>query len=81
MKAYREYLLGHINYLAKDMGLAGDFNKTLVADVEAMIAFETKLANITVPDEERRNQSLLYNKWSLDDLTNSMKEVRNFHYV
>lgn len=77
MAAYRAYLAGHINCLAKDMQLPEKYNETVGKDVDDVIEFEKKLANITVPEEDRRNQSLLYNKWTLKQLYNSMTSVTN----
>lgn len=34
-----------------------------------IVDFETNLANITVPQEERRDEELIYNKMEAKDLT------------
>lgn len=77
MAVHRAKLFKHIIYLAEDMGLPGKYNETLGKDLDDMIEFERKLANITVPEEDRRNKSLLYNKLTLKQLITSMTSVTN----
>lgn len=36
--------------------------------MEEIVDFETTLANITVPQEERRDEELIYNKMEAKDL-------------
>lgn len=40
--------------------------------MEEIVDFETTLANITVPQEERRDEELIYNKMEAKDLTVSI---------
>lgn len=40
--------------------------------MEEVLDFETTLANITVPQEERRDEELIYNKMEAKDLTVSV---------
>lgn len=40
--------------------------------MEDVLDFETTLANITVPQEERRDEELIYNKMEAKDLTVSV---------
>lgn len=49
------------------MLLGGEENETR-RQMQAVIDFETRLAEITTPQEERRDEEKLYNRMSISDL-------------
>lgn len=49
------------------MLLGGEPNTTK-AQMQAIIDFETKLANITIPNEQRRDEEALYNLMTIKQL-------------
>lgn len=55
--------------------LGGEENSTK-KQMQAVIDFETKLAQITIPPEERRDEEKLYNLMSLSDLQHKAPFVR-----
>lgn len=56
-----------------DLGvLLGGTKEGSRAMMEEVLDFETTLANITVPPEERRDEELIYNKMEAKDLTVSV---------
>jgi len=55
--------------------LGGEENSTK-KQMQAIIDFETKLAKITIPPEERRDEEKLYNLMSLNDLQRKAPFVR-----
>uniref|UniRef100_A0A4W6DH36 Endothelin-converting enzyme 1 n=1 Tax=Lates calcarifer TaxID=8187 RepID=A0A4W6DH36_LATCA len=56
--ANEKYLTAYLNFLME-----------LGAMMEEIVDFETTLANITVPQEERRDEELIYHKMEAKDLT------------
>lgn len=75
MNAYKKYILAHLTILANDMGLSDKYSSHWNDDIDSMIKFEKSLANITIAESERRNPTLLYNKWTVEKLMTSMTEV------
>ncbi|KAI0221727.1 Neprilysin-4 [Lamellibrachia satsuma] len=53
------------------IALGGDHNDS-ARDMNAMVDFEISLANITVPAALRRNLEAMYNKYTVNDLTNKV---------
>uniref|UniRef100_A0AAR5Q8X8 Endothelin-converting enzyme 1 n=1 Tax=Dendroctonus ponderosae TaxID=77166 RepID=A0AAR5Q8X8_DENPD len=71
---HRKILDAYLAYMTKiGVLLGGEPNATL-KQMEAVIAFETELANITTPSELRRDDESLYHLMTLADL----KEKANF---
>lgn len=52
--------------------LLGGSEETSRAVMEEIVDFETTLANITVPQDERRDEELIYHKMEAKDLTVSV---------
>lgn len=52
--------------------LLGGTKESSRAMMEEVLDFETTLANITVPQEERRDEELIYNKMEAKDLAVSV---------
>lgn len=60
----------------EDAGLARNEQK-ITSDVDEIIEFETKLAKILVPEEDRRDFSKMYNLRHLSDMQQLMPMVRS----
>ncbi|MCP9261885.1 Neprilysin-1 [Dirofilaria immitis] len=67
LKAYRKYIIDKAMLVSHDVGIS---RKQIEIENEAddIISFEKKLAQIMVPEENRRNYSLLYHQYHLSDL-------------
>uniref|UniRef100_A0AAX7V2E0 Endothelin-converting enzyme 1 n=1 Tax=Astatotilapia calliptera TaxID=8154 RepID=A0AAX7V2E0_ASTCA len=63
------YLTAYLNFLVELGVLLGGTKESSRAMMEEVLDFETTLANITVPQEERRDEELIYNKMEAKDLT------------
>ncbi|CAD6192583.1 unnamed protein product [Caenorhabditis auriculariae] len=67
LKAYRKYTIGKVRYYTQDAGLS--VNETKIAsDVDEIIDFETRWANVLVAEEDRRNFTAMYNLMHLNDI-------------
>ncbi|ETN84136.1 hypothetical protein NECAME_07020, partial [Necator americanus] len=61
MVAYKKYFLEIVKILHEDANIT--LNLSLIkSNVDNVIEFEQKLAEIVVPEDERRNSTRLYNK-------------------
>ncbi|XP_043280868.1 endothelin-converting enzyme homolog isoform X2 [Venturia canescens] len=61
-------LVAYLDYMTKiGVLLGGEENETR-RQMQAVIDFETRLAEITTPQEERRDEEKLYNRMSISDL-------------
>lgn len=65
---HRKVLSEYIEYMTKVCVLLGANETTARIQMEAVINFEKKLANITIPMEERRNEEAMYHPMKLKDL-------------
>ncbi|KHJ78902.1 hypothetical protein OESDEN_21469, partial [Oesophagostomum dentatum] len=65
--------------LEEDAGITHNPTK-IEANVDEVIAFEKKLAEIVVPEDERRNSTRLYNKRKIADLYEYMDDVKWVEY-
>lgn len=63
-----QYLTAYLHFLTELGVLLGGSEETSRAMMEEIVDFETTLANITVPQEERRDEELIYNKMEAKDL-------------
>lgn len=65
---YSQYLSAYLNFLV-DLGVllggSAASSRTMMA---AIVDFETALANISVPQEKRRDEELIYHKMKAKDL-------------
>uniref|UniRef100_A0AAQ4S1M9 Endothelin-converting enzyme 1 n=1 Tax=Gasterosteus aculeatus aculeatus TaxID=481459 RepID=A0AAQ4S1M9_GASAC len=79
--ANEKYLTAYLNFLTELgvlLGGAQETSRTLMAEI---VDFETNLANITVPQEERRDEELIYNKMEAKDLTTLIPAVDWMPYL
>ncbi|XP_030246015.1 neprilysin-3 isoform X2 [Drosophila navojoa] len=65
---HRKVLSEYIEYMTKVCVLLGANETTARIQMEAVINFEKKLANITIPMEDRRNEEAMYHPMKLKDL-------------
>ncbi|XP_054713276.1 endothelin-converting enzyme homolog isoform X1 [Uloborus diversus] len=63
-----EVLVAYLSYMTKVGVLLGGEENATRAQMEDVIEFETKLANITIPAEERRDDEELYHKKTISEL-------------
>ena len=70
VKAYLEYMQA----LAKAMGATGDYEREL----EEMLDFEIRLANVTTPKEERRDAEAKYNPTLLKDFASTEGQPKSW---
>lgn len=67
-----QYLTAYLNFLMELGVLLGGSEETSRTLMEEILDFETTLANITVPQDERRDEELIYHKMEAKDLTVSV---------
>ncbi|XP_061742313.1 endothelin-converting enzyme 1 [Nerophis ophidion] len=66
--ANEKYLTAYLNFLVELGVLLGGSEETSRVLMGEIVDFETTLANITVPQEERRDEELIYHKIEAKDL-------------
>ncbi|CDW57428.1 Peptidase family M13 containing protein [Trichuris trichiura] len=74
MTAYKRYFQRIVELIATDMGMT--YTKDMEAEVGEILNFEKTYAAITSPDDQRRNHSLLYNRWTLRQLKEEMTAIK-----
>ncbi|XP_054166758.1 neprilysin-2-like [Oppia nitens] len=62
-------VLAYYELMVKSAVLLGADKTVAKKQMKEVLDFETQLANYSLPKEERRNMSLLYNKMTIDELT------------
>ncbi|XP_012683616.1 endothelin-converting enzyme 1 isoform X2 [Clupea harengus] len=67
--ANAKYLKAYLDFLVELGVLLGGSAETSQTMMSEIVGFETLLANITVPQEERRDEELIYHKMQAKDLT------------
>ncbi|XP_062402074.1 endothelin-converting enzyme 1 isoform X1 [Sardina pilchardus] len=66
--ANAKYLNAYLDFLVEMGVLLGGSKETAQTMMQEIVDFETMLANITVPQEERRDEELIYHKIQAKDL-------------
>ncbi|RXM99755.1 Endothelin-converting enzyme 2 [Acipenser ruthenus] len=66
--ANEKVLTAYLEYMAELGMLLGGDNNTTRAQMQQILDFETTLANITVPQDERRDEEKIYHKMTVADL-------------
>ncbi|XP_036415962.1 endothelin-converting enzyme 1 isoform X2 [Colossoma macropomum] len=67
--ANEKYLKAYLDFLVELGGLLGGSQETTRQMMQEIVDFETTLANITVPQEERRDEELIYHKIQAKELS------------
>ncbi|KAL3861454.1 hypothetical protein ACJMK2_007488, partial [Sinanodonta woodiana] len=75
-KMYEDQLSVYKRMIINTALIFGANPETAIADATEILRFETDLANITIPPEERRDNNKLYNRMTIKDLLNNFT-VRN----
>ncbi|XP_057322411.1 endothelin-converting enzyme homolog [Microplitis mediator] len=65
---HAKVLAAYLDYMTKIGVLLGGEEKDTKRQMQAVIDFETKLAEITIPQEDRRDEEKLYNLMSINQL-------------
>ncbi|XP_060925405.1 endothelin-converting enzyme 1 isoform X1 [Limanda limanda] len=79
--ANEKYLSAYLNFLVELGVLLGGTRETSQAVMTEIVDFETTLANITVPQEERRDEELIYHKMEAKDLSTLAPAVNWMPYL
>lgn len=77
MRAYQRYITALASLISTDSGRPMDEARRTWLKAQAMeiINFERQLANISSAEEQRRNHTLLYNKWTIQKLKETVTAV------
>ncbi|KAI4878347.1 hypothetical protein NFI96_033697 [Prochilodus magdalenae] len=67
--ANEKYLKAYLDFLVELGGLLGGSQERTRETMQEIVDFETTLANITVPQEERRDEELIYHKIQAKELS------------
>lgn len=65
-------MTAYLNFLVELGVLLGGSEETSRTLMKEIVDFETTLANITIPQEERRDEELIYHKMKAKDLAVSV---------
>ncbi|KAK5872044.1 hypothetical protein PBY51_012779 [Eleginops maclovinus] len=79
--ANEKYLSAYLNFLVELGILLGGSEETSSALMHEIVDFETTLANVTVPQDERRDEELIYHKMEAKDLTTLVPAVDWMPYL
>ncbi|KAK0393533.1 hypothetical protein QR680_000260 [Steinernema hermaphroditum] len=74
LQAYKKYIRQVVEIFMDDGNFTRD-SEELLADELAIIEFEKKLATIIVPEDDRRNNTRMYNKHRVADLKEMIPQV------
>ncbi|MCP9263941.1 Neprilysin-11 [Dirofilaria immitis] len=74
LNAYKKYQFDVIKLLLDDANVTYDLSQ-LITDLDNLIDFETKFAEIVVPEDDRRNSTRLYNVKTISDLYTLLPEM------
>jgi predicted metalloendopeptidase len=81
-KASNKKVLNALKETIKNIAvLLGGSEKSALQQAEEIIEFEKKLANITVPKEDRRDESTIYHKLTVANLTEMAPFVNWKRYI
>ncbi|RWR99896.1 neprilysin-like protein, partial [Dinothrombium tinctorium] len=73
-------LQAYLKFMTRTAILLGAKEEVAEKDMKAVVEFEKKLSQITVPNEERRNFSAIYKSLTLEELQNKVPKVNWTHY-
>ncbi|XP_010765594.1 endothelin-converting enzyme 1-like [Notothenia coriiceps] len=79
--ANEKYLSAYLNFLVELGVLLGGSEETSSSLMLEIVDFETTLANITVPQDERRDEELIYHKMKAKDLSTLVPAVDWMPYL
>ncbi|XP_077533139.1 neprilysin-1-like isoform X2 [Haemaphysalis longicornis] len=73
VEAYFRFMVAIAQLLGANRSLA-------MRDMEDVISLEARLINLTVPNEQRRNFTAMYNKWTVEELQTKIPLINWTHY-
>ncbi|RWS26887.1 neprilysin-like protein, partial [Leptotrombidium deliense] len=73
--------IAYLSFMIKTAELLGADLDTATADMEAVLEFETKLADVTVPNEDRRNYSAIYRSFTVKKLQQMIPSIDWLRYL
>ncbi len=76
-----QYLKAYLNFLVELGILLGGSEETSQKMMQEIIDFETTLANITVPQEERRDEMSIYHKIQAKELAVSTARLLYYCWI
>jgi len=79
---HKKVLKEYIDYMTKICVLLGANESDARPQMEAVIEFESKIANITIPSEDRRNEEAMYHPmklWELESLAPFLNWTDHFN--
>ncbi|KAK5972146.1 hypothetical protein GCK32_014528, partial [Trichostrongylus colubriformis] len=79
IEAYKQRLIGEMKLIHEYASLTKNDRK-IATDMEEIIKFETEIAKIMVPEEDRRNHTKMYNLRHLSDMQKLMPMIDWFRY-
>lgn len=79
--ANEKYLTAYLDFLVELGVLLGGSKETSQMLMEEIVDFETILANITIPQEERRDEELIYHKMEAKNLSTLAPAVEWMPYL
>lgn len=71
IEALKKYLVNLVNILAGDL----NYTNVNMKDIDDVMTFEKRLANITVREEDRQNYTLMYNPMTMSELAATLPTV------
>ncbi|KAH9525073.1 hypothetical protein Btru_000263 [Bulinus truncatus] len=75
-------LSAYLKYMVDVFQLLGAPNETFVREsMIEVIQLETEIANITMPQEDRRDENKLYHRYDLGNLSKTFNEINWFHLI
>ncbi|XP_072047750.1 neprilysin-1-like [Amphiura filiformis] len=77
---YEHYKMAYLHYMITIAVMLGADEDTAVADMTDVLEFETKLANLSTPEEERRDNEKLYNPTTIGELQRDVPEINWVSY-
>ncbi|CAJ0584866.1 unnamed protein product, partial [Mesorhabditis spiculigera] len=79
INAYKKYISEVMKILVVDAKLDRN-HEDLDREIEEIVAFETQIARILVPEDDRRNNTRMYNQLTIAELYKMLPQVDWLHY-
>ncbi|CAJ0933286.1 unnamed protein product, partial [Mesorhabditis belari] len=74
INAYKKFIKAGMKILASDAKITRD-DEQMVTELEEMVKFEIEIAKIIVPEDDRRNNTRMYNKKSISELYGLLPQI------
>ncbi|KAK8766348.1 hypothetical protein V5799_006876 [Amblyomma americanum] len=70
----------YLRFMVSVAQLLGANRSSAMREMEDVLALEAQLANLTEPNESRRNFTAMYNKWTVEELQTRIPLINWTHY-